>query len=76
MVVFFVTLAVFALAIGAMAVGAIVTGRRLQGSCGGVSSGACACGPEKQKKCKETRVAHADVPIAPSALTRSSPQER
>jgi hypothetical protein len=43
MTVLFLTLAVFATAMLAMAVGVMLTGRRLQGSCGGIASGACVC---------------------------------
>lgn len=55
----------------AMASGVLLTGRRLRGSCGGVGSASCRCGPEKQARCKSTGAkVHADQPIAPASLTR------
>lgn len=43
MTVLLLTLGGFAMAMAAMAIGVILTGRRLQGSCGGLTSGSCVC---------------------------------
>lgn len=46
---FLITFTVFGLAILAMAVGVILTGRRIQGSCGGLSS--AVIGDDGEKRC-------------------------
>lgn len=63
------TLAVFILAVTAMAIGVMLTGRRLQGSCGGTSGGACLC------KDKPEGATPADCPRkhAPHAPSSSKP---
>jgi hypothetical protein len=69
-----VTFFVFAAVLGAMALGVMVAGRRLQGSCGGVGGGSCACGPEKRARCERegsTDARPPGAPIEPSSLTRS-----
>ncbi len=43
MAIFFITLGIMLFAVLAMSVGVMLTGRRLKGSCGGLSSGSCAC---------------------------------
>lgn len=43
MAIFFVTLGIMLVAVLAMSLGVMLTGRRLKGSCGGLSSGSCAC---------------------------------
>lgn len=43
-----VTIAIFALAMTGMALGVIISNRRLKGSCGGLTGGACVC-EESQK---------------------------
>jgi hypothetical protein len=57
----FVTVAALALIMGAMAIGVMITGRRLQGSCGGVGSGDCACEaagvPPEQRACVSANAA-------------------
>lgn len=81
-----ITFVVFAVAICAMALGVMLAGRRLQGSCGGVGGGSCACGPEKRARCEragsddqrpegERRpvARHADAPIEAHMLTKSRP---
>jgi hypothetical protein len=50
MVIFLVTLTVFAMAMAAMAVGVIFSNRRLHGSCGG-SGDDCVCEIEKRRAC-------------------------
>ena len=50
-----VTVVAVAVLMAAMAIGVMVSGRRLQGSCGGVGSGDCACEaagvPPEQRAC-------------------------
>ena len=46
-------LAVFALSLGTIA------GRRLQGSCGGIANGSCACSPTKRARCEAKAQNHA-----------------
>jgi hypothetical protein len=69
-----VTFFVFTAVLGAMALGVMVAGRRLQGSCGGVGGGSCACAPEKRARCERegsTDARRSGAPIEPSSLTRS-----
>ncbi|MEM6531823.1 MAG: DUF539 domain-containing protein [Myxococcota bacterium] len=43
MALFLVTLGAMLIVVLAMSLGVMLTGRRLKGSCGGLSSGSCAC---------------------------------
>ncbi len=55
MVVLFLTLLIVALVMLAMAIGVMFSGRRLQGSCGGVGSGDCACEASGKPVCEAKR---------------------
>ncbi len=56
MVVFALTLLIVVLVALAMSIGVIINGRRLQGSCGGVGSGDCACDAAGKPVCEAKRV--------------------
>ncbi len=52
MIVFVLTLVIVILVALAMSIGVIINGRRLQGSCGGVGSGDCACEAAGKPMCE------------------------
>ncbi len=56
MTVFILTLVIVILVALAMSIGVIISGRRLQGSCGGVGSGDCACEAAGKPVCEAKRV--------------------
>ncbi len=56
MIVFLLTLLIVILVALAMSIGVILNGRRLQGSCGGVGSGDCACEASGKPVCEAKRV--------------------
>lgn len=51
MVLFVVTLTVMLVAVLGMSLGVVLTGRRLRGSCGGLTSGSCACKEQGLETC-------------------------